>query len=58
MSETVREATFDEQAQNMIIHILALELPFNMKRDLVGQVFSLSYIHEQNMITASRRGTL
>ena len=58
MSETVREATFEEQAQNMIIHILALELPFNMKRDLVGQVFSLSYIHEQNMITASIRGTL
>ena len=58
MSEACREATFEEQAQNMIINILALELPFNMKRDLVGQVFSLSYIHEQNMITASRKGTL
>ena len=51
----VRQATFEEQAQNMSIHILTLELPFGMKRDLLGQLMSLTYIHEQDMFDASRK---
>lgn len=49
MSEAVREMTYDEQISNFIIHILAIEAPLSVKRDLIGQLFSLTYRHERDI---------
>lgn len=52
MSEAVREMTYDEQISNFIMHILAIEAPFSVKRDLIGQLFSLTYRHERDIENA------
>ena len=49
MSEAVREMTYDEQIANFIMHILAIEAPLSVKRDLIGQLFSLTYRHERDI---------
>ena len=54
MSDAVREMTYDEQITNLILHILALELPMGMRRDLISHVLSLSYKHERDMVDAIR----
>lgn len=46
MDGTLREMTYDEQIANFIIHILAIETPFGVKRDLIGLLLSLTYRHE------------
>ena len=38
MSEALREMTYDEQIANFIIHILAIETPFSVKRDLIIRI--------------------
>ncbi len=55
MSDAVREATFDEYVANVIIHILALETTFGVKRDLISQILGLPYKHERELVDASRR---
>ena len=55
MSEAVREMTYDEMIQNIIMHILALDCCMGTKRDLISHVLSLSYRHERDLIDASRR---
>ena len=52
MSEAVREMTYDEQITNVIIHILALELPMGERRDLISHVLALSYKHDRDVIDA------
>lgn len=54
MSEALREMTYEEQIANFIIHILAIETSFGVKRDLISQVLSLSYKHERDVIDALR----
>ena len=54
MSDNVREATFEEYVTNIILHILALETPFGIKRDLISQILGLSYRHERELIDAMR----
>lgn len=49
MSEAVREMTYDEQIANFIMHILAIEAPLSVKRDLIGQLFSLTYRYERDI---------
>ena len=49
MSEAVREMTYDEQIANFIIHILAIETPFSVKRDLISHLLSLTYRHERDI---------
>ena len=49
MSEAVREMTYEEQITNVIMHILALETPFGVKRDLISHILSLSYRHERDI---------
>ena len=49
MSEAVREMTYEEMTVNIILHILAIEMPFGMKRDLIGYLLSLSYRHERDI---------
>lgn len=49
MSETAREMTYDEQISNFIMHILAIETPFSVKRDLISHLLSLTYRHEQDI---------
>ena len=49
MSEEAREMTYEEQIANIIIHILALEIPFGEKRDLISHILSLSYRHEREI---------
>lgn len=55
MSEAVREATFDEYITNVIIHILALETAFGVKRDLISHILGISYRHERELVDARRR---
>ena len=54
MSEAVREMTYDEQIANVIIHILALELPMGARRDLISHVLALSYKHDRDVVDALR----
>ena len=54
MSETAREMTYDELIVNVIMNILALEVPMGVKRDMMGHVLGLSYTHEREMINALR----
>lgn len=49
MSESLREMTCDEQIANFIMHILAIETPFGVKRDLIGDLLSLTYRHERDI---------
>lgn len=49
MSEAVREMTYEEMTVNIISHILAIEMPFGMKRDLISHLLSLSYRHERDI---------
>lgn len=49
MSETLREMTYEEQTANFIINIMAIDTPFGVKRDLIGQLLSLSYRHERDI---------
>ena len=49
MSEAVREMTYEEMIANNIIHILAIETPFGVKRDLISRILSLSYRHERDV---------
>lgn len=49
MSDNLREATFEEQITNMIIHILSLEVPFKTKCDMIGYILGLSRIHEDEL---------
>lgn len=54
MSEASREMTYEEMTVNIISHILAIEMPFGMKRDLIGHVLGLSYRHEGDIREATR----
>lgn len=49
MSEAVREMTYEEQIANLIMHILAIDTPFGVKRDLISYALSLSYRHEREI---------
>ena len=49
MSETLREMTYDEQIANFIMHILAIETPFGVKRDLISHLLSLTYRYERDI---------
>ena len=49
MSEAVREMTYDEQIANFIMHILEIEAPLSVKRDLIGQLLSITYRHERDI---------
>ena len=49
MSEAVREMTYDEQIANFIMHILAIEAPLSVKRDLIGHLFTLTYRYERDI---------
>ena len=49
MSEAVREMTYEEQIANFIMNILAIEMPFDAKRDLIGHLLSLTYRHERDI---------
>ena len=49
MSKTLREMTYDEQIANFIMHILAIETPFGVKRDLISDLLSLTYRHERDI---------
>jgi hypothetical protein len=49
MSEAVREMTYDEQIANSIMYILSIDTPFGVKRELIGQILSLSYRHEREI---------
>lgn len=52
MSEAVRELTTDEQIADFIMHILAIETPFGVKRDLISHLFSLTYRYERDIKNA------
>lgn len=54
MNEVCREMTYDEQIANFIMHILAIETPFSVKRDLISHLLSLTYRHERDIIDALR----
>ena len=54
MSEAIREMTYDEQITNAIIHILSLEQPMGVRRDLISHVLALSYKHDRDVIDALR----
>lgn len=49
MGEISREMTYDEYITNFIIHILEIEVPFSVKRDLIGYVLSLTYRYERDI---------
>ena len=49
MSKTLREMTYDEQIANFIMHIMAIETPFGVKRDLISDLLSLTYRHERDI---------
>ena len=49
MSESVREMTYDEQIASFIKHILAIETPFSVKRDLISRLLGLTYCHEREI---------
>lgn len=49
MSEAAREMTYDEQIANFVIYILAIETPFNVKRDLIGHLLSLTHRYERDI---------
>lgn len=49
MSDTEREATYDELIANFIMHILAIETPFGVKRDLISHLLSLTYRYERDV---------
>ena len=48
-SEAMREMTYEEMIANIIMHILALDVPFGVKRDMIGHVLSLSYKYERDV---------
>lgn len=48
-SETLREMTYEEMMVNIIMHILAIDVPFGVKRDMIGHVLSLSYKYESDV---------
>ena len=49
MSDNLREATFEEQITNMILHVLSIEVPFETKRLMIGYILGLSRIHEDEL---------
>jgi len=49
MSDTAREMTYEEQVANFIINVLALDIMFCHKRDLIGLILGLSYRHEREL---------
>ena len=49
MSEALREMTYDEMIANFIMHILAIETPFSVKRDLISYLLTLTYRHERDI---------
>ena len=49
MSEVAKEMTRDEQIANFIMHILAIETPFGVKRDLISDLLSLTYGYERDI---------
>lgn len=49
MSETAREMTYEEQIANFIMHILAIETPFGVKRDLISHLLGLTYRYERDI---------
>ena len=49
MGEALREMTYDEQIADFIMHILAIETPFSVKRDLISHLLSLTYRHERDI---------
>lgn len=49
MSEIVREMTYEEMSTNSIINILAIDVPFGIKRDLIAGILNLSYCHERGI---------
>ena len=49
MGEALREMTYDEQIADFIIHVLAIETPFSVKRDLISHLLSLTYRHERDI---------
>lgn len=49
MGEAVREMTYYEQIANLIMHILAIETPFGVKRDLISHLLGLSYRYERDI---------
>ena len=57
MSEALRELTYDEQIASFIIHILAIETPFSVKRDLIKHLLSLTYRYERDIKDALYKQT-
>lgn len=49
MNEVVREMTYDELIADIIMHILAIETPFSVKRDLINRLLILTYRHEREI---------
>lgn len=49
MSEAVREMTYDELITDFIMHILVIETPFSVKRDLISHLLALTYRHERDI---------
>lgn len=48
-SETMREMTYEEMIVNIIIHILDFDVPFGVKRDMIGYVLGLSHKYESDV---------
>ena len=54
MSEACREMTYDEMIANVIINILAMDVPMGVKRDMISHILALSYRYERDMIQTQR----
>lgn len=48
-SEAMREMTYEEMIVNIIIRILDFDVPFGVKRDMIGHVLSLSHKYESDV---------
>ena len=55
MNENTREATFEEHMTDFIIHILAMDTAFGVKRDLIGRILGISYRYERDVADAIRK---
>lgn len=51
-SEALREMTYEEMIANTIMNILAIDVAFGVKRDMIGQVLNLSYKYESDVKNA------
>ena len=49
MSDNLREATFEEQITNMILHVLSIEVPLETKCNIIDYILGLSRIHEDEL---------